>query len=208
MDRRRSVIRHFVIDNETFVDEEGLPYGYFYVGPHGDEYTELPWLAGERFSVTPPQPMHLHIDEENEDSGPGADFVDGPVPLVSERMRLALLDAGAGNIDFYPVQVHGADAWDECPTYHAINIVGKVAAANPSASSGVELVEGGGAMMFDRYAPLADALKSVVIARMAENVSEVIVSDRVRRACEKHGIDTLTFTRLDQWRVADAADEN
>ena len=193
-------MEYFILGQESFVDEDGEPYGYYYVGPQEDEYTEFPWLGGVRFESPPPDPLVLHIDSDDADAGGFADFVSGPVPLVTERLRQALLDAGAANLEFFPVLVEGAADFDDCPKYHAINIVGKVAASDPSKSSGLEAMGGMGATLFDKFVPAVSALQDLVIVRMAENLGEVIVSARVRKSCARRGVDTVTFVPISEWR--------
>lgn len=193
-------MQHFVLGQESFVDEDGEPYGFFYVGPEDDEYTQWPWLEGVRFETRPPEPLALHIDTGDEDAGAFADYVDGPIPLVSDRFKRALIECGVANVEFFVVVVDGADSFDDCPQYHAVNIVGKVAASDPSKSTGLEALGGMGATLFDKFVPVPQALGKADFVRMAENLAEVLVSERLRKACERQSIDTLTFTPLVEWR--------
>ncbi|MDE1949438.1 MAG: hypothetical protein KGL43_13875 [Burkholderiales bacterium] len=190
---------YYVLEQQPLVDEDGHEYGYYAVGPRDDEYTEWPWLEGVRFDPPPAEPLQLRVEADDEDAGDFADYVFGPIPLVTARLREVLTRCAVANLEYYAVQVEGAQDFDDFPAYFAVNVVGKAALADPARSRGLEAFGGKGATLFDVFVPAPGAAQGAELLRMAESMAEVVVSERVRAACEEAGIDTLRFVPLDEW---------
>lgn len=181
---------------KTLVDDEGLEFPYYRFDISNEDDLEWPWMHGVALKDPPTAPLVLEVDLDDEEAGDFADFVVAPIPLVTDRFREALKASGVSNIDYYPVTMVGAEQFDEFPVYYAANIVGKISAADKTASRYTEAFSGPGATLFDKFV-LDPALHvDLQVFILAEHLSTVVVSERVKTCAEKMGVDTLRFIPL------------
>jgi hypothetical protein len=188
--------KYFKLTLKALLDEDGNEFSYYDFDVKDEDDLEWPWMHGVKLKGPPTEALKLAVDLDNEDAGDFADFVLGPIPMVSQRFRDALDAAGANNVDYYPVAIEGADQFDEFPTYFAANIVGKIAAADKSASQYTEAFGGPGADLFDKLVLDPKLSTDLPIFILAENLSMVIVSEKVKTQAEALGVDTLRFIPL------------
>jgi len=120
--------------------------------------------------------------------GRPADFYCFRIPLMSERMVKVLHTAGVDNIDTYPVTLIERMSGRRRPLF-AVNILGRVAAANMSQSE----------WSCDSDPPMRDVLfEKLVLSstvpgdflmfRMAESLSTILVHESVKQALEQAGL--------------------
>jgi hypothetical protein len=167
------------------------------------------WKAGvmftdkdERAGFTPPEGVIELRTEADEPPRVYAELYWHPIPLMSRRLVKTLISAGVDNLQTYETRL--LEAWGSPPPpedyYLAVNIVGCVAAAdlaqskmNPAVSE--KLVSA------DFYSLAIDPAKArdMYLFRLAENISAVIVHERIRKAVEAGGITTLTWYRPEEW---------
>lgn len=189
---------YFTFRQRRIVDEDGIDWEVFRFAAD-DAVVDLPWLRGMRMPAPPPQPIRLRLQDDSPEDGVFVDYVPGPVPLVSRPLREAIERAGAANVEFYDVLVEGADAHEDFPGYSAINVVGAVEVADPARSSGTRAFGLPGADLFDRFVPRADLEAGLAIFRMAEQLSTLLVSERVVALCAERGVQTLEFAPLEAY---------
>ncbi len=180
---------------KILLDPEGNEFGYYEISPTNDDDLEWPWMHGAALKNPPTAPLALKVDLEDDNAGEFADFIVGPIPLVTKRFRDVLDAVGVKNIDYYPVTIEGSDEFDAFPTYFAANIVGKIAAAAPTARS-TKAFGGPGANLFDELVLDPNLSTDLPIFILAENLSTVIVSDKLKKKAEAMGVDTLRFIDL------------
>jgi hypothetical protein len=150
------------------------------------------WLIGQRFRSAPAEPVVVQIQ-------PGYERKDllpffGTPPVMSAEFHDALRAAGVDNIDVYDAVLRSKDGSVEHAGFKAFNVVGLVAAADLSRT---------------RFAPenpsrVVDAsieslvidpakVKDLLLFRLAEYVSAVIVHERLRRAIEARQFPHVLF---------------
>lgn len=187
----------YTIGLETLVDEEGqyVTYYNFDLLDSGD--AEWPWNHGNRFTDPPTAPLVLKVNREDPLAGEFADYVSGPIPMVTAQFRDVLDTCGVSNVDYYDVVIEGADAFDDFPIYYAMNVTGKIMAADDARSEYEDLLDHPGARLFAELVLRADRVKGIDLFLLAENLSTLIVSERVKTACEDAGIYTLHFMELE-----------
>ncbi len=189
---------YFMFGQRRIVDEDGVDWEVYRFAAD-DTVVDLPWLRGMRMPVPPPQPIRLRFQDDSPDEGVFVDYVAAPVPLVSHLLREAIERAGAANVEFYDVVVEGAEAYEDFPNYSAINVVGAIEVADPARSSGMRAFGLPGADLFDRFVPRADLETGFAIFRMAEQLSTLLVSERIVALCTELGVQTLEFTPLEAY---------
>jgi len=164
----------------------------------GDEVAlDKPWRRGIRFKQPPSVPIPLVFEDEDFEDGAFRDYLSTPVPLVSTRLKAALLSVPVTNLEFYETSVSGSDRFPDFPGYWALNVVGMVAVADAAASVGQRAMGVMGADLFDKLVVKPDLASDLRMFRMAEQNSTLVVSDEVKQACESLGIDTIEFQPLE-----------
>lgn len=157
--------------------------------------------AGESrpFKRPPPEPIRVDIDPDNEND-PMPDLWKGPVPIMSARLLKVLRDVGVDNIDAYVTEFYdskGTKVESEC---FAINVVGKLAAADLEKSDYDEaqpdrLIS----MDFDSLAVSEDKARGMLLFRLAESVTTILIHENVKQAIEDAGISGVEFYYPEQW---------
>ena len=156
------------------------------------------WLLGERFSTAIPEPLEFTLD----DTQPGRvpDFLDGTIPLMSDRLINALKEAGVDNIDAYRAELRLADGTLASSQYKAINVIGVVSAADMAKS---QVAEGFPtellATSFDSIAIDESKTGGLLLFRLAEAVTTVLVHESVKEHLEQSGFEALGFIPPEEW---------
>lgn len=184
---------YYELGLESFVDEEGNEMTYYRFDVVDDGDLEWPWNHGARFTDPPTSPIALRLELDDPSAGEFADYLTSPIPVVTERFRRVLEACGAGNVEYFDVTVEGAERFDAFPQYYAFNIVGKVSASDDARSEYLEVAKQPATRLFGKLAIVEDRVRGLDLFVLAENLSVVIVSERVKSACEAGGVDTLRF---------------
>jgi hypothetical protein len=170
------------------------------------------WHKGALFSEAsewdneqpPSEPIVLTTDAEpdNPEMFIYPELTWTPIPLMTRRLVTALRDAGVSNLQTYATTLSTTEGAPPPPQdrYFAVNIVGVVAAADLASSvisptSTERLI----AMDFDSLSIDPTLTRDLLMFRLAENTSAVLVHERIRDRIEASGIGTLTWVRPEQW---------
>ena len=167
------------------------------------------WKAGvmfldtdERAGFTPPTDMIELQTEADEPPRVYAELYWHPIPLMSRRLVAVLRSAGVDNLQTYETSLVGALGSYPPPEDHylAVNIVGLVAAADLTKSKTNPAVAEK-LISVDFYSLAIDPSKArdLLLFRLAENISAVVVHERIRKAVEASGITTLTWYKPQEW---------
>lgn len=165
------------------------------------------WANGNRFSTNatdpvfkraPAEPVRAEVKEGY--SGAMLEFFSNPVPLMTTRLYKALQDAGVTNIDAYRAEIVEPKTGKVHSDYVAVNIIGKVSAADlkkskVAATNRDQMVS----MDLDSVSIDADAPRDALLFRLAESVNAIVVHEKVKERLEAAGIDTLTFVEPEDW---------
>ncbi|MBB6091951.1 hypothetical protein HNQ60_000797 [Povalibacter uvarum] len=123
-----------------------------------------------------------------------------PLPLMSRRLVTALQSAGVDNLQVYETRIANPQNGAPADFYLCVNIVGAVAAANMAESQFNPDVED--RLISADFTSLTvqpEKSRDLLIFRLAENTSAVLVHERVRRFIESRGIDSLTWFEPESW---------
>ncbi len=142
------------------------------------------WFRGQRFAAPPDAPLVVEVADEDEDGT--APLAWSPwVPLMRDDLVAFLRGCGVDNLDAYPAVIVGEETGLELRGYSAVNLVGLVRAASPA---GTAYWPGTASRLLDAD---IDALaidparaRGLLMFRLAECVTGVVVHDSVRRAVE------------------------
>lgn len=147
-----------------------------------------------------PNPVELGFDAYHGYNGPPPEMEDLGIPVMSKRLSEVLISAGVDNIEFFPAVLKNKET-SQIYKYKVYNIVGKVAATDLQKSE------------YETYRnepPFADAtihklvlnessIHDLLLFRLAENLSTIIVHERVKKHIEDAKINTMQFIKPDQY---------
>lgn len=146
------------------------------------------WFDGLRFESPPPQPVPVTTE-----GGVLPDLSEVPLPMLSQRLAQALIEAGVDNLDFYPVQIRDESDGQVDASHLAFNLIGLVAAADLAAST-YDSPEGPLISVdFDSLVIDEKKARGGLMFRLAECVTCIVVHESVRKFVETTGINTLDF---------------
>ncbi|OHA79608.1 MAG: hypothetical protein A2675_02540 [Candidatus Yonathbacteria bacterium RIFCSPHIGHO2_01_FULL_51_10] len=160
----------------------------------------IDFMAGERFdpTIAIPQPLRYELNPEAPGEMPW--FFKAGGPLMHDRMVEALRAAGVDNIDVYDALVVDPDDGSEWTDYKAVNIVGLVAAADMTKS--IIDTSDSARLITTKFEKLVlDPAKAhgLLLFRLAEKVSAIIVHERVKAEIEARKIGPLGFIPPEKW---------
>lgn len=191
---------HEVVGGYYLLDEKPLGSSARVVVVAG--YPRVPgirsWIKGARFTVPVPQPLAFVLDDGV--AGGFADYLRGTVPLMSLRMLAALQHAGVDNLDTYEAVLRHEDGSVASEEYRAVNVIGVASVADEARSVyAVDMPDRLINASFDSLAIDEKRANGLLLFRLAEAVSGIVVHESVRRSLESQGIDRVGFLDPAEW---------
>jgi hypothetical protein len=158
------------------------------------------FLKGRPFdpAIALPRPLRFELSREAPGEMPW--FFKAGGPLMHDRMVEALRVAGVDNIDVYDALVVDPADGSKWTDYKAVNIIGLVAAADPGQSvfdpaDRTRLI----ATKFEKLVLDPAKARGVLMFRLAEKVSAIVVHEKVKQEIEARRIGPLGYIPPDQW---------
>ena len=195
-DERASMPKYYVLDsygdNHKGEDNRMLLYDIPNPGPLDR------WFSGHKFKNPPKEPVVVTI-QKGEEHGDLLPYLDA-VNVMSNAFYKALCDAGVDNLDVYDAVLRSEDGTVEYKGFKAYNILGLVRAADLKKTvfngpPGTRLIDAS----IDSLAIDPDKAMGILMFRLAENVSAVIVHERVKRFIEPMNFPYVQFTEPRNW---------
>jgi hypothetical protein len=157
------------------------------------------WTDGRPFTFPVPEPVHFVMRAGHNDQMKELHNAQGL--LMTRRLYDALRAAGVDNLDVYRAHVMHEALGTQRDDYVLANLVGVVAAADLAKSNVVHPGLSGNMvdMDFEGVAIDEERAEGLLMFRLAENVSAVVVHRRVRDALLAAGFDTLSFVPPASW---------
>ncbi len=124
--------------------------------------------------------------------------------IMREDLLQSIQECGALNLEAYPAIIRASHEKKDYTNYFAVNIVGRVSCAlKPDSKEVPEMGMGEGmtdAFFENLVIDEKEAKKSgLLIFRLAESVSAVIVHEKIRQSIEKRAIPYMVFYGPGQW---------
>lgn len=191
---------YFILDCEEPLNENGEALmrigNTFQVG---DVWS---WKSGQRFEdgeANFESPIRIEFEPLRGYVGSPVDLLDLGIPIMSERVAVAMEAAGVSNIEWFDALITNV-VTRQTFAYRAYNVIGLIAAADLGKSewesADAKLV---GDVSFEALALDASKAKGALLFRLAENVNALVVHERVRATIEGVGIATLKFALPEDW---------
>jgi Immunity protein family (Imm11) len=168
------------------------------------------WITGAKYNSDaatpphkrpPPEPVQLTIDKSRQ-KAPFPTFLRMPVPLMHNKLLEVVRGAGVDNIDAYRAELFYPDGKLASSDYHAFNLLGLVKAADLGKSKfDPEQPNRMVAMGFDSLVIDPNAAQALLMFRLAENASTIVIHERVKAAIEAAGIELVAMHRTEEIAV-------
>ncbi len=184
-------MEYFALTIQPSFDDDDEERGYFDFNITNREIVSLRWYDGVSLADLGIHTIELTLNDMNGWASEFPDYSNTPVPLMTKKLADCLSAAGVSNIETYEVRILSAPP--DCPEYRAFNVVGSVMAADPSKSEFHRVMGVPGADVYEKLVLDRGAISSLDLFRMAESVSTVIVSNRIRKAIESCGLTSVGF---------------
>lgn len=154
------------------------------------------WNSGAPLTTNPNGPLEVLMDGD----GIMVPMFYRGILLWHDELVEAVKRARADNIECYECVLIDPIARIRYQNYKAINIIGRVAAADLSKSvysapSGVPLID----TDFDSVVIDEKKANGMLLFRMAENVSAIVVHETVKKSIEDAGIPYIDFVKPESW---------
>lgn len=149
------------------------------------------WHSGKKLAKPPEDIIQVQATPQFGYEGAPPDYYDDSISLISPRLKDILLNVGAENIEFFPVQITYSNR-KESYDWFAFNIVGL---SHSLTKAGKGLIDSSiNGFSIDEYAS-----KGLKIFRLSDNVMTTVVTQEVKDAIDEAGINTFAFTRPEDW---------
>lgn len=163
------------------------------------------WMSGELLSIDVPEPIvyDLEVEDDDEyDETPNIRILSKglPIPFMHNNLYEALVASGIDNIQVYDAVIRDLQLGIEHKNYKAFNIVGVVSAADMTTSSMMGISDSTMiAAHFDRLVIDESKCEGLLMFRLAENISAIIVDEAVKAEVEKRKIEGVFFYASGEW---------
>lgn len=151
------------------------------------------WGRGTAAKLRPKGDVEIRAVPYDGYVGLPPELSDTNVPVMSARLKEALIAAGVDNINFLPITLRNSET-GQTYEYFAFNLVGLVGAADMTKSN-ITSHDGdffGDSVVHD-LAIDESKINGLLMFRLKEKFSAVLVHKSVKDTIESRGIDTLKF---------------
>ncbi len=157
------------------------------------------WMLGRKLTMKVPTPLHYELDP-NRPGNPAVLYDEKSIPIMRDDLVDALQHAGVDNLELFDAVVSDPNTGQSYTNYKAFNVLGLVACADMGASEFMGTSESE-MLDVDFDALVIDEKKAgdLLLFRLAENISAIIVDDTVRQEVEKRKIPGIVFYASGEW---------
>jgi hypothetical protein len=166
-----------------------------------DQYPSLPggpWMDGQVITFEVPQPLIYTLDPDY--PGKPKPMYVGTVPVMRDDLVEALNEAGVDNVQFFPAVLRNEKRKKDYANYQAFNVVGVISCADMTQSK--RLTETDSEMIdvdFDQLVIDESKIGGALLFRLAEDVSAIVVHEKIKQHIEDRKIPGMTFYGPGEW---------
>jgi hypothetical protein len=177
--------------------------GKYPVAPIGEapQLPGGPWYGGKPLKIAVPNPLRYLLESDREDPGMlKALYDEQAIPLMRADLVEALAAAGVNNLELFPAVIEDPMNGERHTNYQAFNVLGLVAAADLAASR--TMGTGSSTRLgtdFDSLVLDEGKARDLLLFRLAESCSAIVVHERVKLEIERRKIPGIIFYESGQW---------
>ncbi len=157
------------------------------------------WIDGEPITFEVPEPIYYDLDSKH----PGnlkLLYDSAPIPVMHKSLLDVLADCGVNNIQIYDAVILDLENNIEYTDYRSFNITETISAADIKKSEFMGTSEN--TMIdadFDRLVIDENKCIGRLLFRLAENITAIVVHERIKNEVEKRGLKGILFYPNGQW---------
>jgi hypothetical protein len=161
------------------------------------EWNGPPWMTGQIIRRAVPTPFVFRLDPHY--PGEMLPMYEGSILVMRDDLIRTLQEVGVDNLQLFPALIRDEENNKEYKDYKAVNIVGIVSSANMEESTLMDPDDESDMINVDFDSLVIDESKTlgVLLFRLAESVSAIVVHRRVRERVEL--IRGMTFYASGEW---------
>lgn len=191
---------YYVIDTyDPYDEDDESTWGFMEIHEEIRVPGILSWCVGRAFDTNPPNPIIVETTPRHGYEGLPPDYFDGNIALMSKKLVNVLTGAGVDNIDLYPAILKNTVTGEEYP-YYAFNLIGLVSAVDFGAS---DISSFDGDFIADSsirgFTVDETKIHGLLMFRLTENLGTVLVHEKVKKAIEENGFDSIEFIEPQNW---------
>ncbi len=162
-------------------------------------FKKMRWIDGAPVGFDVPQPIVYELDPLYS-GNPQALYDAQPVPVMRLDLLDALIHVGVKNLELFDAVLLDTETGKEYKDYKAFNIVGRVSAADLDGS--VRMGVSDRTTISADFESLAiDESKAggLLLFRLAENLSAIVVDEKIKNEVERRKIPGIFFYPSGEW---------
>lgn len=157
-----------------------------------------PWYRGQEITYKVKVPLRYELHPGY--PGQLLPMYKSAAPLMREDLLKALASSGVDNLQLFDAILKDPKAKVEHTNYKAVNVIGLVAAADLSKSTAMKLPSPElFGTTFDSLAIDEKKAGGLLLFRLAESASAIVVHERVKAGIEAAGVPGMTFYESGEW---------
>lgn len=138
-----------------------------------------------------PNPIEIDFDVFRGYEGPPREFRDIGIPVMSDRLYQVLVSCGVDNLEVFPVVLRNTST-EQKYKYYAYKIY-DVAPLMDMTESEYETYRNTEPASIHKFVADESKAHGLLMFRMAESVTAIVVHESVKNAIQAAGIDTVKF---------------
>lgn len=152
------------------------------------------------WQVPPAEPVVLTISADPEREGaPLPTMLEEPVPMMNRKLLEVLRGAGVDNIDSYRAELRKADGALASDDYVVFNLIGVVSAVDLGKSKfDADQPDRKVSMIIDSAVIDEKVTRGLLMFRLAENITTILIDERVKQAIERSGLKLIRIDAVDE----------
>ncbi len=155
------------------------------------------WNMGNIIQEQLPDPIDIDLDIN--DGEVMVPMINCGILVMSKKMVQTLNQAGVDNLQLFNVVLHDRSKNETYDDYLAVNIIGKIACADMDKSNYTAYGEAIIDVDFDGIVIDQSKTHGMLMFRLAECVTGIVIHENVKTALEKAGIPYLDFILPENW---------
>ena len=140
-----------------------------------------------------PDPIEIDFDVFRGYEGPPSEFEDLGIPVMSDRLYQVLVSCGVDNLEVFPAVLKNTSTQQKYK-YYAYKIYDVVPLMNITESE-YETYRNTGPATIHKFVADESRTRGLLMFRMAESITDIVVHESVKKAIEAAGIDTVEFIK-------------
>jgi len=157
-----------------------------------------PWFRGQEITYPVKTPLRFALNPAY--PGELLPLYEASAPLMREDLLAALHSSGVDNLQLFDAILKDPKKKVEYTNYKAVNVIGRVAAADLANSTLMNLPSPElFGQTFDALAIDEKKAGGLLLFRLAESASAIVVHERVKKGIEAAEVPGMTFYASGEW---------